>query len=189
MPSLWRVFPWDPRARAGGPYSPAYLPAQSGQGRFDLPLQGTASSWYFAETPEHAVGEKIQDLRGQSLMDEFLLERGYRLALCSVELSDGVPIADFCISSHLMERDVLPDRLAYRDRDVTRAIVRRLREADPHLAGFRWWSALFGEWHTRVLFSDRLPANVLSFGEPEYLIPESPAVVGACGWLGIETGG
>lgn len=189
MPLLWRVFPWDPSARAGGPYSPGHLPAQSGQGRFDLPLQGDASSWYFAETPEHAVGEKIQDLRGQNLTDEYLLERGHRLALCPVEVSEGVPIADFCIPSHLVERDVLPDRLAYRDRDVTRAIVRRLRGADPDVAGFRWWSALFGEWHTRVFFSDRLPDHALSFGEPESLFPGSPAVVAACGWLGIETEG
>jgi hypothetical protein len=40
-----------------------------------------------------------------------------------------------------------------------------------------------------VLFSDRLPENALSFGGPECLIRESPAVVAACGWLGIETGG
>jgi hypothetical protein len=189
MPTLWRAFPWDSAARAGGPYSPGYLPAQSGQGRFDLPLQGNASSWYFAETPEHAVGEKIQDLRGQSLADEFLLERGHRLALCPVELSDGVALSDFCVPSDLVERDVLPDRLAYRDRDVTRAIVRRFREENPYLAGFRWWSALFGEWHTRVLFSDRLPENALSFGEPEHLFLDSPAVVAACGWLGIEADG
>jgi hypothetical protein len=189
MPTLWRAFPWDSAARAGGPYSPGYLPAQSGQGRFDLPLQGNASSWYFAETPEHAVGEKIQDLRGRSLADEFLLERGHRLALCPVELSDGVALSDFCVPSDLVERDVRPDRLAYRDRDVTRAIVRRIREENPYLAGFRLWSALFGEWHTRVLFSDRLPENALSFGEPEHLFLDSPAVVAACGWLGIEADG
>lgn len=187
MPSLWRVFPWDPGARAGTPYSSGYLPTQSGQGRFDLPLQSGASSWYFAETPEHAVGEKIQDLRGRNLADEFLLERGHRLALCPVELSDGVAISDLCIPSELANRDVTPDRLAYLDRDVTRAIVRRLREGDPHLPGFRWWSALFGEWHTRVLFSDRVPEDALSFGEPEHLSPDSPAVVAACAWLGIET--
>lgn len=188
MTALWRVLPWDPDARAGAPYSPGYLPVQSGQGRFDLPLQGGASSWYFAETPEHAVGEKIQDLRGGVLVDEFLLERGHRLALCPVELSDGVAISDLCIPAELANRDVTPDRLAYRDRDVTRAIVRRLREDDAHLAGFRWWSALFGEWHTRVLFSDRLPEHALSFGAPEHLFPDSSAVVAACTWLGIETG-
>jgi hypothetical protein len=40
-----------------------------------------------------------------------------------------------------------------------------------------------------VLFSDRLPEDALSFGEPEPLFPDTPAVVAACGWLGIETGG
>lgn len=187
MSRLWRVFPWNPAARAGAPYSPGFLPPQSGQGRFDLPLQSNASSWYFAETPEHAVGEKIQDLRGQVLVDEFLFERGHRLALCPIELEDDVAFADFCIPSHLQERDVPPDRLACRDRDVTRAIARQLRK-DPGVVGFRWWSALFGEWHTRVLFSDRLPGDALSFGEPEPLLLDSPAVVAACGWLGIETG-
>jgi hypothetical protein len=184
---VWRVFPWDAGAPAGEVFSRQYLPRQSGQGRFDLPLGGPGSAWYFAGTPEHAVGEKIQDLRIRVLNDEFLFERGRRLALCTVEY-DGPGVADLCDAGELVKRRIAPDRLAYRDRDMTRSIVRDLRRGDPDLAGFRWWSALLGEWHTTVLFSDRLAEGSLSFGDPEPLDLDSPAVVSAADWLGIEIG-
>jgi hypothetical protein len=154
--TLWRAFPWKPSAAPGDPSSPGYLPRQSGQGRFDLPASSGASSWYFAETPEHAVGEKIQDLRSRVLLDEFLWERGARLALAPVVVDASLRLADLCDRHELARRDIAPDRLAYRDRAVREAIARDLYE-DRSLAGFRWWSALFGDWHTVVLFSDRLP--------------------------------
>lgn len=183
---VWRVFPWDASAPAGTVFSGQYVPPQSGQGRFDLPLGGTGSAWYFAGSPEHAVGEKIQDLRNRLLPDEFLFERGRRLALCAVEYDDALGVADLCDPGELVKRRIAPDRLAYRDREVTRSIVREMRRDDPDLAGFRWWSALFGEWHTTVLFSDRFPDGSLSFGDPEPLDLGSPSVVAAADWLGIE---
>jgi hypothetical protein len=183
--TLWRVFPWDPRAGEGEPFSPRFLPRQSGQGRFDLPLSVGASAWYFAESPEHAVAEKVQDLRGGVLHDEFLFERGRRLAICSVELDPSLPLADLCDPQELARRNIAPDRLAFRDRTVTRAIAGDLY-LDPALAGFRWWSALFGEWHTVVPFSDRLRNDSLTFSTPEPLEPGSPAVVAAAAALAIE---
>lgn len=186
MPTtLWRVFPWDSRASDGGPFSPRSLPVQSGQGRFDLPRETGASAWYFAETPEHAVAEKLQDLRNRVLRDEFLFERGRRLAICPVEPSPGLRLADLCDPIELARRDIPPDRLAFRDRGVTRAIAADLYR-DANLAGFRWWSALFGEWHTVVLFSDRSPVDTLTFSEPHHLQPASPAVATAAAALAIE---
>lgn len=186
MTRVWRAFPWDPDAPDGALFSRRHLPRQSGQGRFDLPLGGSASAWYFAGSPEHAVAEKVQDLRNRSLRDDFLFERGRRLALCTVEYADGLAVADLCHPAELATRGIAPDRLAYRDRDVTRSIVRDMRRDDPDLAGFRWWSAFFGEWHTTVLFSDRLEHGSLSFGDPEPLHLDSPPVVPAADWLGIE---
>ncbi len=183
--TLWRVFPYDPQAIQGEPFSPQYLPQQSGQGRFDLPLSTDASAWYFAESPEHAVAEKLQDLRGRVLHDDFLFERGHRLAICSLQLHATVRLADLCDPPELAGRDIAPDRLAFRDRAVTQAIARDLHH-DPELAGFRWWSALFGEWHTVVLFSDRVPQDALTFSPPDALELASPIVATAAAALAIE---
>lgn len=187
-PTLWRVFPWDPRAGRGEPFSPRYLPEQSGQGRFDLPRSTGASAWYFAESPEHALGEKLQDLRGRTLHDDFLFERGHRLALSSARPDDALQLADLCDPVELARRGVAPDRLAFRDRSVTQAIARELHR-DPALAGFRWWSSLFGEWHTVVLFSDRIPGDALPFSEPRPLRLDSATVVTTAAALTIEIAG
>ncbi len=183
--TLWRVFPWDPAAREGEPFSPPYLPRQSGQGRFDLPLNTGASAWYFAESPEHAVAEKLQDLRGRVLYHDFLFERGHRLAICAIQLNATLRLTDLCDPLELARRNIAPDQLAFRNRAVTQAIARELhRNAD--LAGFRWWSALLGEWHTVVLFSDRLPEDALTFSTPEELSVASPIVATAAAASAIE---
>jgi hypothetical protein len=184
--TLWRAFPWDPGAAAGTPFSAAYLPAQSGQGRFDLPRTTGGSAWYFAETPEHAVAEKIQDLRNRVLRDDFLFERGRRLAVASAAAGE-LALADLCDPEQLARYDVAPDHLAYRDRAATQAIAAHLHSTTT-LAGFRWWSAFFGEWHTVVLFSDRVGAEALKFRDAEALHVDSPAVVRAAHWLGVEIG-
>ncbi|HSH46589.1 MAG TPA: RES family NAD+ phosphorylase [Longimicrobiales bacterium] len=181
----WRVFPWHEKARSGERFSASYLPSQSGQGRFDLPLGSAGSTLYLAGSPEHAIGEKLQHLRNRFLADEFLLEGGHRLALCPVEVAPSLEIADLCVPQELVARDVAPDRLAYRDRKVTRSIAAGLHE-DEGLAGFRWWSALFGEWHTMVLFTHRLPEGALTFGAPTHLDLEHPDLVRAATALAIE---
>lgn len=163
------------------------MPRQSGHGRFDLSRRLSASTWYFAESPEHAVAERIQDLRNRQLFEEALFEQGHRLALVSVELDgDLVPI-DLCAPTALAARGIAPDRLAYRDREVTQRIAGALYD-DPSVVGLRWWSVFFGEWHTVALFSDRLGPGDLAFGEPEALRLDSAAVVAAASALGIEVG-
>ena len=49
--------------------------------------------------------------------------------------------------------------LAASDRRVTQGIAGRIHAAGH--SGFRWWSALSGEWHTVVLFTDRIPLDAL----------------------------
>lgn len=183
---LWRVFPWDESAKPGDRFSPSYLPPQSGQGRFDLPADGGASAWYLAGTPEHAVGEKIQDLRNRVLSDEFLVEYGHTLAISPVGLASNATIADLCDPHELVARGIRPDHLVHDDRSVTQAISRALHK-DEGIAGFRWWSALRGEWHTTVLFSDRLSPSTLTFPEtPTALTLTHPAVTAAAHALAIE---
>lgn len=148
-------------------------------------MTAEASAWYLAETPEHAVAEKLQDLRNRVIVDEYLFERGHRLALVAVEVDNSLTVADLCDPEELVRRGVAPDELAYRDRGVTQAIARDLH-LDAKLAGLRWWSALIGEWHTIVLFSDRLPRRPFEFSEPEPLGAGSVALAVAATALGIE---
>lgn len=119
------------------------------------------------------------------MFSEALFERGFRLALVAVELVADLAPVDLCDAVELGRFGVAPDRLAYRDRDVTRRIAADLH-SDGTVTGLRWWSAFFGEWHTIALFSDRLRDGALRFGEPEALHLDTPAVVAAAAALGIE---
>lgn len=52
-------------------------------------------------------------------------------------------------------------------------------------AGLRWWSAFWGEWHTTVLFRDRIPADAITYGVPLPLGIAMPPVVEAARLLDI----
>ena len=162
--SGWRAFPWDPGARAGEPFSVEHVPAVQGQGRFDLPGQ-RAGVLYLAEEPEHALAEKLQDLRNQELEDADLSEAGRRYALAPVRLPDSTfeEVTDLCDPATVAQLGIAPDHVAAMSRQTTQGIALRLHQQG--LAGFRWWSVFFGEWHNLVLFRDRL-ADPPSWGQP-----------------------
>jgi hypothetical protein len=79
----WRVFPWDPAAKAGEPFSPGYVHPNQGSGRFDVSGKLVV---YLAETAVHAVAEKLQRFRGQKVDRKDLLESGHPLALVECQL-------------------------------------------------------------------------------------------------------
>jgi hypothetical protein len=184
---LWRAFPWDSDAVEGDPFSALHRPRATGSGRFDLPGLSTASSWYFAESAEHAIGERLQDLRNQRLESSDLWEAGHPLALVSYRLDRAIAerVVDLCDPSVLVHESIAPDVLASSDRRVTQAVAGQLHAAGH--PGFRWWSALIGEWHTTVLFTDRLPLDALRTTPPERVTPGHPAVLRACEVLGIRS--
>ena len=180
---LWRVFPWDPDADDDAPFSPSYVPPVQGKGRFDLPGV-PAGVLYLAESPEHAIGETIQHFRGARLDSADLIVRGRPLALANVVLPPQIRsgIIDLCDPGVLAEAGIRPDRLASRNRAVTRQIASELHaEGRP---GLRWWSALSGDWHTLVIFRDRL-AEAPTYGRPESLTLTHTALLEAAGVLGI----
>lgn len=182
---LWRVFPWDADARAGEPFSASFVPRATGRGRFDLPL-ASSPTLYLAESPEHAIGEMIRSWRGRALDPRHLERAGHPMALAEVHItaSDG-PIADLCDPSMLGSLPVPPDRVASRHRSVTQPIA--LGAWDAGYAGLRWWSSFWGDWHTVVLFSDRLQRPMrVDFREPTPLTLDTPALVDAARLLGIE---
>lgn len=181
--TLWRVFPWDPESPPGAPFSPQFVPPVQGSGRFDLV---TSPVLYLAESAEHAVGEVIQPFRGRRLGPAHLRRFGRGLALVAVTVAGVVMarVADLTDPATLLHHGVRPDVLAGRDTQRTQAVARALYAAD--LPGFRWWSSLSGDWHTVVLFLDRIQPDALVFATPELLSIEHPAVRVAAEILGVR---
>ena len=187
--TLWRVFPWDPGAAEGEPFSPSFIPPASGQGRFDLADPG-ARVLYLAHTPEHAVAEAIQGFRGARLREVHLVRGGAPLALCSVAVTPtpGGRVADLRDPRVLSRHRLPPDRIASRHRSVTQPVAAALLKEG--YRGLRWWSAFWGDWHTTVLFfPPGIPeTSPLRFGDPEVLELDTPALLGAAALLGMEVG-
>lgn len=184
--ALWRVFPWNPSAAAGEPFSSTYQQRGQTSGRFDL--NDRPPVLYLAESRQHAVGEKLQRFRGRRLTPGHLAEYGHPLALVPVipALQVVKAVADLTDPTVLQGLRLRPDAIASRNRQRTQAIARRLYEE--RYSGLHWWSALTGDWHTTVLFLDpkRVPTGELTIGEPERLSIEHRSVLDCLEALGIE---
>jgi hypothetical protein len=179
---LWRVFPWDRAAAPGKPFSAEAQPVGQGSGRFDIPHLTPVR--YLAESPEHAVGERIQTLRGQRLTQANLEWHRWPLALVGVSVSAEDHIIDLCNPHELVKHDCPPDTLASRDRKRTQGMAAQLYTTGA--TGFRWWSSVIGDWHATILFANRLAPEVLQWDEtPQILTLDHPAVRAAAAMLGM----
>jgi hypothetical protein len=179
---FWRVFPWDPAAPDGGPYSVRYVPPAGSQtgGRFDL---GNVPVLYLAEQPEHAVAELLQRFRGKPLRPGHLRRHDRRspgtfhpLVLVQAYLPGEVEgaLPDLGDPVVLDRLGIRPDHLASQERRITQAISRKLH--DSGLPGFRWWSALTGDWHVSVLYLDRVDVRRIAYRAPDPLSLHHPVV-------------
>lgn len=144
---------------------------------------------YLAESPEHAIGEKIGRYRGTALRPSHLREYGLPLALVPVgiEAATRAALVDLCDPRVLRARGIAPDHVAARERETTQGIAARLAESGA--PGLRWWSSYFGEWHALVLFADRLEPGALEFGAPRVVQAGDPALVAALTALGMRWAG
>jgi len=174
--AAWRVFPWDPAARPGEPFSPSYIHPNQGSGRFDVAGKLVV---YLAETAIHAVAEKLQRFRGQKINRKDLIESGKTLALVEGHLG-SIKLADLCDPQTLVKYDIRPDVLASRDITKTQAVAAALHKEG--FGGLRWWSALSGDWHTIVVFQGEI-----EYGTPEPLTIGHEAVREASAALGIQS--
>lgn len=139
---------------------------------------------YLASSPEHAVAEVIQPWRGGRIGSAHLRRAGLPLGLVRVTLaSPSVSLADLCRAEVLLRLAAEPDRTASRDRAITQPIAQRVW--DEGYAGLRWWSSFWGDWHTHVLFMERVD-GALAFEVPEVLEPDHPAVRLGAESLGIR---
>ena len=182
--AAWRVFPWDPGAEPGEPFSASWVPPSQGQGRFDLPAT-PGGVLYLAESPVHAVAERIQHFRGQVLDEADLRVAGHPLALGRVEIPERLfaKLADLCDPTVLIRLGIRPDATASGSRRTTQQLAAAIHSVG--YRGLRWWSALRGDWHTLVLFRDKL-TSPLSFESPEPLSLSHEAVQAAMRELGMR---
>jgi hypothetical protein len=181
--ALYRVFPWDAEAAPGEPFSPEFIPAQQGSGRFDLADEPVL---YLGETAEHPVAEVLQAFRGRAFQPGMLRRFGHPLALVEIGLPDAVAaqLINLDDPAQLTRFGLRPSDVASDDRRRTTAIASMVHESGA--TGLRWWSRLSGDWHAVVLFLGRVPVSRLSLGAPEPLTTAHPAVQHACRHLGIS---
>lgn len=172
---FWRVFPWNPTAADGAPFSPRYVqpPTRNPGGRFTF---HPVPALYLAETPEHALAEVLRRLTGEILEDRHLTvaDRSspgayHRLSVVRAWLPEPLArnLPDLCDGATLHRFGIRPDALASADRRVTQPIARDLHTRG--LPGFRWWSAIHGDWHVTVLFLDRVDVATIRYDAPEPL--------------------
>lgn len=181
MPELWRVFPWDSRAGDGAPFSASFVPHATGRGRFDLP-RDLSPVLYLAESEEHAVAELLQPWRGRQLAAYQLERAGLPLGATRVHFPEPTRLFDLCDPNVLLDLVVGADVTASRLRERTQPVARSVWDRKGQ--GLRWWSSFWGDWHTVVLFTDRL-RDVLTFSEPTPLHLNRPSVLRAAALLGM----
>jgi hypothetical protein len=183
---LWRVFPWDPAAAEGDRFSAAFIPGGQGRNRFDLPGK-SAGVVYFAESEVHAVAELLQRFRNspEPLTSEDLTSWGHTLALVQATLDPAIwpGVVDLCDPATLTAFAITADQPPSRERSRTQGIA--LNALGKGHAGLRWWSVFWGEWHTVVLFRERLTPDALTYGRPTPLDIRNPAVIEAASLLDI----
>ena len=153
---VYRVFPYLATARPGAPGHPLYLHRPQGQGRLDNPRH--YDTWYFATTPEAAVGETFADLTIWSDdMFEFPKVPGARRALGTFEIDDGTPVLDLDDARALYERRLRPTQVIARNRAVTQSWAldvydERDDRGGRRWAGIRWWSFQRPHWTVIALW-------------------------------------
>jgi hypothetical protein len=180
---LWRVLPWDGRARPRDPGGALWFPRPfQGSGRHDNPDR--YGCLYVSEQPASAVAEALAPFRGAGDLDAAMLERaGHGLALAAIDLPDDAALVDLDEPRVLRSERLRPSTVATRARTVTQDYAARLHDAHGEAAGLRWWSTLESSWINVTLF-DRA-ARRLRARPPEPLAIEHDAVARAAEMLGL----
>lgn len=175
------MFPWDARAEDGASFSASFVPPTTGRGRFDLP-RDVSPVLYLAESEEHAVAELLQPWRRRRLATHQLERAGHPLATVRVRIPESARIFDLCDPGVLGDLAVGADVTASRVRERTQSIARSVWDRGGE--GLRWWSVFWGDWHTVVIFTERL-RDALAFSEPTPLALERASVRRAATLLGM----
>ena len=149
--TAYRSFAWHPRAKAGEPDGPLWVPRPlQGDGRHDNPdLYGCL---YLSEQKLSTVVEQLARFRTQRLIPSMLQRRGLPLALATLEYDPAPSLVDFDEPKVLLGHALRPSQIATRIRAVTQPQARAIYEGRPEAAGIRWWSTYEAGWMNVTLF-------------------------------------
>ena len=181
---LWRVLPWDGRARPREAGGALWFPRPfQGAGRHDNPDR--YGCLYVTEAPASAVAEALAPFRGSGDLRPAMLERGgLPLALVAIDLPDDTVLVDLDEPRVLRAERLRPSTVATRGRTVTQEYAARLYERHPEAAGLRWWSTLESSWINVTLF-DRTARRLRSRPPQPLAVTGDPAVDEAAALLGL----
>jgi hypothetical protein len=181
---LWRVLPWDGRARPREPGGALWFPRPfQGSSRHDNPDR--YGCLYVTEHPASAVAEALAPFRGSGELDASMLERGGApLALVAIDVPDDAELVDLDEPRVLRAERLRPSTVATRTRTVTQAYAAALHERHPDAAGLRWWSTLESSWINVTLF-DRAARRLRSRPPQHLAMTGDPAVEEAAALLGL----
>lgn len=147
---VYRVFAHDAASSPGKPGHPDYLHRPQGGGRADNANE--YDTWYYATTPEAAVGEVFGDLAEWS-DDMFVppyLPSGRRV-LGVFEIPDSLSFLDLDDARNLASRALRPTQVVSRNLGVTQSwaldvFLERNSSGEPKWDGLRWWSFWRPSW-------------------------------------------
>ena len=180
---VYRVFPFDPAAAAGTPGHPDYLHKPQGKARLDNPQH--YETWYFAATPEAAVGEVFGDISvwGDDMFEYPALPDARR-TLGVFELPDSLNLLDLDDARALLDRGIRPTQVIARNRSATQGWALKIFGESSDTGqrrwdGVRWWSFHRPHWTVFGLWSARGEPPHHRFVNTDPLHVAHPAVVDA----------
>jgi hypothetical protein len=181
---VYRVFPYLANATSpDDPGHPMYLHRPQVGGRWDNPVH--YDTWYFARTPECAVGETFAKLDSWSEdMFDFPALPGSRRALGVFDLPDDLPLLDLDDPETLLRRGLRPSGVVSLNRGYTQGVALALHdERLPHgprrWSGVQWWSLWRPFWEVLAVWvpaSEHAPHEVVKI---DALDTRHPAVASA----------
>ncbi len=179
---LWRVLPWQPRARPEEPGGALWFPRElQGAGRHDNPdLYGCM---YVGESALSPVAEALAPFRSTgSLTDGMLARGGVPLGLATLSLRDGQQILDLDDPRVLLDVDLRPSLVATSARAETQAYAARLYSRRSAPGALRWWSTIEASLFNLTLFDRARPALEAIEVEPltlaHHVVREAAALLG-----------
>lgn len=181
---LYRLFPWDPTAKAEVIGGPRFNPrAQQGSGRHDNPaLYGAI---YVSRLPISPIAEWLARFRGQTVESSDLVRvDGRRLAV--VGFADLAPDEAIELDEprELAARGLRPSGVATYQRTVTQRLAADLYAEE--LSGFAWWSTLEASWSNMTLFAERSLSRLTIDRAPRPLTIDDPDLREAAKAVGVR---
>ncbi len=173
MPTLYRVFPFLPKASPKQPGGALFTPPQGG-GRLDNPE--LYSVLYLSNSPAGAVAEAFG--RFPEWTDALLEARpslpGSFRALGRYQLPDRVEVCNLDDPAQLVRLHLRPSEIVVRDYTRTRAWAQRIYQQHKW-SGVQWWSYYDSQWTSVGLWD----TSKLALADVEILHLDHPALIEA----------